>query len=150
MIIDKLENISNYSNISQNVVDFLINLSAEKEVGHYVIDEYSYANVDIYSTKSHNDCKFESHEKYVDIQMLLSGVEELDYLPVNDLDVSEQYDPKRDITFYKKTDKIPDKIILEPGKFALIYPYEAHMPQMNYNNVSNQVKKVVVKILVSS
>jgi len=32
------------------------------------------------------------------------------------------------------------------GKFALLYPHEAHKPQLQYENISEQVKKVVIKI----
>ena len=69
MIIDKLENISKYNIISQKVIDFLNTLTEETETGHYEIDENSYANIDVYETKSYENCKFEAHKKYIDIQM---------------------------------------------------------------------------------
>ncbi len=148
MIIDNLKNISNYNFISQNVIDFLTGLNSQTETGHYEIDEHSYANVDIYDTKNSCICKFEAHKKYIDIQMLLSGKEELDFMPAEGLIVCEEYDDKRDIMFFENPDKISDRVILEPGKFALIFPHEAHKPQMNICGNSEQVKKVVVKILV--
>lgn len=148
MIIDNLKNISDYNIISQNVIDFLYGLTSQTETGHYKIDDYSYANVDVYETKFPELCKFEAHKKYIDIQMLLSGKEELDFMPVEGLTVSEEYDNKRDIMFFENPDKISDRVILEPGKFALIYPHEAHKPQMNIYGNSEKVKKVVVKILV--
>lgn len=148
MIIDNLKNISSYNFISKNVIDFLYGLTSQTETGHYKIDDYSYANVDVYETKFPELCKFEAHKKYIDIQMLLSGKEELDFMPVEGLTVSEEYDNKRDIMFFENPDKISDRVILEPGKFALIYPHEAHKPQMNICGNSEKVKKVVVKILV--
>ena len=90
MIIDNLKNISDYNIISQNVIDFLYGLTSQTETGHYKIDDYSYANVDVYETKFPELCKFEAHKKYIDIQMLLSGKEELDFMPVEGLTVSEE------------------------------------------------------------
>lgn len=146
MIIDSIENISIYENIPQNVIYFIKNLTPQTELGHYEIDKNSYANIEIYETKNLNDCKFEAHKNYIDIQMLLSGIEELDYTPVKGLTVSEKYDEIRDIMFFENPDRISDSVILEAGKFALIYPHEAHRPQVAFNANSKTVKKVVVKI----
>lgn len=146
MIIDSLENMSIYDNIPQNVINFVKTLTPETEIGRYEIDKNSYANIDVYETKNLKDCKFEAHKNYIDIQMLLSGIEELDYTPVKDLIVSEKYDEKRDIMFFENPDRISDSVILEVGKFALIYPHEAHRPQVAFNANSKTVKKVVIKI----
>lgn len=146
MIIDGLENISIYKDIPQNVIDFIRNLTPQIELGRYEIDSNSYANIEEYETKKISDCKFEAHKKYIDIQLLLSGIEELDYTPVKGLKISEEYDENRDIIFFENTDRILDSVILEAGKFALIYPHEAHRPQMAFNGISKKVKKVVVKI----
>lgn len=146
MIIDSLENMSIYDNIPQNVINFVKTLTPETEIGRYEIDKNSYANIDVYETKNLKDCKFEAHKNYIDIQMLLSGIEELDYTPAKDLIVSEKYDEKRDIMFFENPDRISDSVILEVGKFALIYPHEAHRPQVAFNTKLKTVKKVVIKI----
>ena len=148
MIIDKLENISNYKAVSQKVIDFLMSLSLETETGRYEIDETSYANIDVYETKQPENCKFEAHKKYIDIQMLLSGTERLDYMPVENLKVSQEYDEKRDIMFFENSTKPADTVILGDSKFAIIYPHEAHKPQIAFEGTSLKVKKVVVKIHV--
>ena len=141
MITDSIKNLKIYNIVSENVINFLMNLPTD--AGHYEIDDTAYANIDIYNTKQ--ECKFEAHKKYIDIQMLLEGNEELDYISVDDLTISEEYDEKRDVMFFHNPDKIPDTLQLEPYKFALIYPHEAHRPQMGNGQ---QVKKVVVKIAV--
>lgn len=146
MIIDSLENISIYKDIPQNVIDFIKNLTPQIELGRYEIDSNSYANIEEYETKKISDCKFEAHKKYIDIQMLLLGIEELDYTPVKGLKISEEYDNNRDIMFFENPDRILDSVILATGKFALIYPHEAHRPQMAFRGESKKVKKVVVKI----
>lgn len=147
MITNNIKNIDKYPNISKKTADFLKSLTSKTPTGHYEIDETSYANIDIYKTKTFDNCKFEAHKKYIDIQMLLVGKEELDYMPVESLKISEPYDENRDVMFFENSDKKPDTLQLEPFKFAMIYPYEAHKPQMNTGNTSQEVKKVVVKIL---
>lgn len=146
MITDNIKNIKNYDNISEGVKEFLLSLSSETPVGHYEIEQGAYANVDEYETKPLEKCKLEAHKKYIDIQMILTGEEELDYISVDGLNVSEAYDENRDVMFFEPPDCALDTIRLTCGKFALIYPHEAHRPQMRTNAV--KVKKVVVKIIV--
>lgn len=147
MIIDNLKNIEKYKEISPKVVDFLKTLSKDTPVGHYEIEDGAFANVDVYTTKLHKDCKLEAHKNYIDIQMLLDGVEELDYTAVEGLKVSEAYDENRDVMFFETPQKSLDKVILQGDKFAFIYPHEAHQPQMAFGK-QQEVKKVVVKIRV--
>lgn len=149
MITDKIENIKIYKEIPTQVSDFLQSLTSEFVTGHYEINEKSFANIDEYQTKPVSNCKFEAHKKYIDIQMLLSGTEELDYISTEGLKITEEYDVNRDVMFFENPSKKPDSIILEPFKFAMIYPHEAHRPQMNIFENSQKVKKVVVKILVN-
>ncbi len=141
MITDNIKNLKNYNLVPETVLNFLMN--PPSDIGHYEIDDKNFANIDIYNTKQ--DCKFEAHKKYIDIQMLLEGFEELDYISVDSLKINEAYDEKRDVMFFETPEKTPDTLQLEPYKFALIYPHEAHRPQMGNGQ---QVKKVVVKIRV--
>ena len=163
MIIDKIENIEKYSKapsplegrgegakltlISAKVIDFLQNLTPETPTGRYEIADGVYANVDEYEPKNYENCKFEAHKKYIDIQMVLSGEENLEYRCVDGLKISEEYDEKRDIMFFENPEEKSDYVHLTPFKFALIYPHEAHKPQIK--TVSSFVKKVVVKIKVN-
>lgn len=149
MIIDNIKNLAQYNIVSDKVLEFLTSLNENSEVGHYEIDENSYANIDEYETKLFNVCKFEAHKKFIDIQMILSGVEQLDYISVNGLEVTQSYDTNRDVMFFKNPNNQPDTVILEPFKFAFIHPYEAHKPQMSISNKPQKVKKVVVKIKVN-
>lgn len=149
MITDKIENIKNYKEIPNQVSDFLKSLTSNSDTGHYEIDESSYANIDEYETKPVSNCKFEAHKKYIDIQMLLYGTEELDFIHTENLKIDEEYDCSRDVMFFKNPSIKPDSLILNPFKFAMIYPHEAHRPQMNAFDKPQKVKKVVIKILIN-
>ncbi len=148
MIIDKIENIEKYSQIPTCVVKFIKNLTPETPVGHYELENGIFANIDKYTTKLFENCKFEAHKNYIDIQILIEGTEQLDYINIEGLTISEEYDKNRDVMFFKNPTTPPDSIILGNNKFAFIYTYEAHKPQMAINNIQTEVKKVVVKIPV--
>lgn len=148
MIFDKIKNINKYPEIPTEIADFVKTLSSNIELGKKELDEKNYANVDEYFTKSPENCRLEAHKKYIDIQLLLEGQEELDYISTDNLIVNEDYDTNRDVMFFEPPKKRLNSVILTPGNFVLLYPHEAHMPQMNYGNTSTKVKKVVVKIQV--
>lgn len=148
MIIDKIQNINKYNLIPKNVVDFLCNLTADAHCGRYEIDKNSFANIDEYNTKDRSECRLEAHKKYIDIQMLLNGFEELDCVDIEGLTISQEYNLERDIMFFNLPDKALDSIMLQRGKFVMLFPNDVHMPQITCCDVSQKVKKVVVKIAV--
>ena len=148
MIFDKISNIKNYKEIPTEVADFILSLTPETYPGHYEISTDIYANIDCYTTKAEGEGKLESHKKYIDIQLLLDGVERLDFTDTADLTVSETYNPDKDIMFYAKPGEFLNSVKLEYGNFIMLYPHEAHQPQMSIKTPQN-VKKVVVKIPVT-
>jgi len=93
MIIDKLENVLKYESIIPNdAIEFLRNLSPDLKTGRYELNYSNYVNVDEYIPKSYEDCFFEAHKKYIDIQMVLSGEENLEYTMADELKLKESYD----------------------------------------------------------
>ena len=145
MITDSLENIFQYREISESIKNFLLSLDENSETGHYETDGKSYANIDVYTTKPFDECRFEAHKKYIDIQMILRGNERLECTSIEGLEISQKYDKSRDVMFFADGPKPADSIQLEPRKFVLIYPHEAHKPQICIGS-PREVKKVVVKI----
>lgn len=146
MIYDKISNIREYKEIPAEVIDFIEGLNSETFPGHYEINSDIFANIDCYETKLSGNGKLEAHKKYIDIQMLLAGEERLDYIDVSELKISEPYNSDRDVMFFEKTDKFLNSVKLSYGNFILLYPHEAHQPQMAIDE-SQKVKKVVIKIL---
>ena len=130
--------------ISEKIIDFLRNLTSESATGRYEISDGIYANIDEYEPKNYENCKFEAHKKYIDIQMVLEGEENLECRCTDGLRVMQEYDETNDIMFFESTEEKSDFIHLIPYKFAFIYPHEAHKTQIK--TVSDKVKKVVVKV----
>lgn len=142
MIYDKIENIDLY-NIDKDAVEFIKNLTPDIECKKHMINDNVYANVQEYHTKELG--YFEAHKDYIDIQILLSGEEIIEYTSIDGLKVKDEYNPQKDIVFYFDGNNTITPIKLEKGLFTVLYPHEAHKPQMMFN-VSQNVKKVVVKI----
>lgn len=148
MITDKLENIYFYAEIPQIVKDFIKNITSDVPVGKVVLFDENYVNIETYTTKSIDDAKFEAHEKYIDIQILAAGTEDIYYTDKSKLTVNKPYDDLRDIAFYGENVRNYPKVTLNGSNFVMLYPHEAHAPQVCAGNIQSHVKKVVVKIKV--
>ncbi len=150
MITDKIENIRLYKNIPEKVADFIINLTSETPCVRYELDEKTYVNIETYSTKSVFSAKYEYHKKFIDIQLLLSGEEKIYYKPVNDITKPQPFNEEKDIGFFDELIdyKTADFVKLDCSNFMLIFPHEAHAPQIESENTPIRVKKAVVKLPV--
>ena len=148
MIIDKITNIDNYKEIPYNAKNFIKNLYNDIKVGKYSIKDDDYANIEVYITKKLDNAKFESHQKYIDIQLLLSGKEKIYIHSSSELNVSVPYNKENDIIFYNDSVVNSDFVTLDTTNFVLLYPHEAHAPQIALEEVPSEVKKVVVKIKI--
>ncbi len=147
MIIDKLENLSMYRIVPDHVVDFVKNLKSDIKTGRYELIDKDYANVETYTTKSITDGKFEAHNNYIDIQILLDGKERIYYTSTSSVSVDTPYNPEKDIKFYSDRIEKFDFVTLDGTNFAMIFPHEAHAPQVSIDS-KTEVKKVVVKVKI--
>ena len=146
MIIDKIENLAMYRIVPDHVVDFVKTLKTNIKTGRYELIDKDFANVETYTTKALQDGKFEAHNNYIDIQILLEGKERIYYTSTSSVSVETPYDEQRDIKFYAdKIDKF-DYVTLDGTNFAMIFPHEAHAPQVSASDKQTEVKKVVVKV----
>lgn len=148
MIVDNLKNISLYKNIPTCVVDFIENLHSNISLGKHVLSDNIYFNVETYCTKQVEDGKFESHNDYIDIQLLLSGSESIYVTSVDGLTISTPYDKIRDISFYSDPLDNSSFVTLNGTNFIMLFPHEAHAPQISPNKTCEEVLKIVVKIKI--
>jgi biofilm protein TabA len=149
MIIDSIENWQRYpfTQAWRKAFDFISSLDSDVQEARYELQgDEIYAAVEGYQTKQRETARPESHQRYVDIQMVLTGSERIDCWPVDKLVISTPYDATRDIAFYEQPLK-PDTIAtLTPGLFLVFFPTDAHMPGLQAGTTPSNVKKVVVKI----
>lgn len=149
MIIDRIEyhTLYPYGNLWAQAFEFLKTATPKMEDGKVVLDgDDLFAGIDCYETKARADAKLETHRKYVDIQVLLSGTECLEVYPKTGLCVSKPYNTDKDAEFYEVPEKAPVRITLTPGQFMVFFPEDAHMPCLNAGDTSEPVQKVVIKV----
>jgi YhcH/YjgK/YiaL family protein len=149
MILDKLENKNLYLNMNNNfkkAFDFLEDPNTMNlENGRYDIDSDNvYAFVQSYETKNAEENKWESHEKYIDIQYVIEGDESIHWAPIDQLIVSEEYSEEKDATFYSSNSYLTE-LNLKKNYFCILYPKDGHKPGCIFNKPT-QMKKIVVKI----
>lgn len=153
MIVDIVENAAQYENLSPAIAKALkvisdknLNLINQPD-GRYDIDgDNLFFLIQRYTTKPAEQGKIESHQKYIDIQYIVSGREMIGYAPTSLLEIDTPYDSDKDAVFHKSNNKITH-LNLEGGMFAIFYPDDAHMPGCQLNG-STEVHKIVVKIRI--
>ena len=148
MVIDKIDNILNYTKLSKYIVyikEFInTNNLQELDVGKYYIDgDNLFAIVNKYETKPESECFIESHKQFLDLQFILEGEENIAYLCNSILINSKPYDVKEDYSIFECDNLSFFK--LKKGMFVIFFPNEIHMPGVKLNKPKN-VKKIVFKI----
>lgn len=148
MILDTLENAHLYLSLHKGFAkafDFLRCPDLkELPVGKYEIDADSvYAMVSKDHGRRKEDALLETHEKYIDIQLVLDGVDDMGWKPKSLCKKpAGKYDEKNDEQIFMDE---PDAwISTQRGAFVIFFPEDAHMPLIS----SGQIHKVVVKIAV--
>ena len=117
------------------------------ECGRYDVDDELYYMVQEYETKYPDQARYEAHEKYVDIQYIVKGVERMEFAETSKLKVTEKYNPEKDVKFLEEP-KVIDASIVEAGDYRIFYPEDAHRPGLCVNNTPSKVKKILAKILI--
>lgn len=126
---------------------YLSNLQGEElTLGCHKVNDSFYYNVIEYETTGEYDKPYESHRKYVDVQLLLDGEEVLHVTDITRLEEKERYDADKDVVLYSASDTSASTI-LRPGSIMILYPRDAHR-SLSLRNNSNVVKKIVGKILI--
>ena len=112
--------------------------------GKTIIDgDKIFINKSSVETKSPNLLKYESHEKFIDIQIDLNGDETV-YINNGTCVCIEPYNESDDYTLYSYYE--PDlSVTLNKNFCAIIFPKEIHMPCIQHKTKS--IIKCVVKVL---
>lgn len=86
----------------------------------------------------------EFHNKYIDIQMVISGCEDI-YYSLNNIDKDDIVEKGTDL-FFLPNHESNQKVTLCEGDFAIFFPREVHKPMCIGEKTSGEIKKIVVKI----
>ena len=107
----------------------------------------AFALEQVYQAKARSDGFFESHRKYIDVQVVFEGEEAMELAEISRLTVKQAYDAERDVIIY--TDYSGASLLrLTPGEAAVFFPVDGHMPALRPGAVANLVRKTVIKVPV--
>lgn len=113
-------------------------------VGSYpIMGDTVVANVQEYTTFPASQGSFETHEKYFDIQYMVSGREQFGVCKRDGL-VEKERNEADDLIFYEEPE-FSGSVFLEEGDLIVVAPEDAHKPRCQAGGPC-AVKKVVVKV----
>ena len=149
MILDRIEMAEKYAALNPHLIKALGFLKRPDlknlPIGRHEIDgQNSYAMVIRGQGRGRDKARLEAHRKYIDVQVVLSGVDEIGWKAL-DLCTSPDnpYDAEKDgLTFGDR----PDAWVAVPaGSFAAFFPQDAHAPM---GGSAGDIHKVVLKLAV--
>ena len=108
------------------------------------VSEDMFALEQVFVSKDREDCFIEAHKNYVDLQLIISGIEQMEHIDVDKLEVETAYDADKDLIIFKSYDKA-SKIVLQAGDLAIFFPDDAHIGMPKFETPS-LVHKTVVKV----
>ncbi|HNB40917.1 MAG TPA: YhcH/YjgK/YiaL family protein [Anaerolineales bacterium] len=150
MIIDRIENIALYVSLHprfKQAFDYLSQIDIHAiSVGRHDVDgDAIYALVQEYTTKQTGEGKWEAHRRYIDLQYVVQGAEGMGYANIHHLQQGG-YVPEKDfLPLFGEGDQVP----LRSGNFVLLFPEDAHMPNMALGEPA-PARKIVLKIAVEA
>lgn len=106
----------------------------------------SFALEQVYEAKARPDGFFESHRRYIDVQVIVAGEELMEVEDISRLTVTQDYVPERDFIKYADT-AIASVLKVRAGDVAVFFPEDGHMPSLQWRR-PGLVHKTVVKVPV--
>ena len=144
MIIDKLENMKNYP-VLKEALETLEKMGYDVAKGSHKISDTLVLNVNEYNSNENKDGAYEAHEKWIDLQMIISGEEYIRYAKRSAGIMKTEYNPDCDALFM--TVENYDNLGLFTGNFAVFFPEDLHLPGLAVDK-SMPIKKYVFKIKI--
>ena len=144
MIIDSIGSIMFYEDLLPNLKKGMeaIESAANQQCGKYPF-EGGYYLVQEGDTHSFENGSYELHRRYIDVQILLEGEEEIAWHDLKDLEVMEEYDEASDKERLKGCTDV--RTCIRKGMFWAAFPQDAHMAICHSDTV-HHYRKIVLKL----
>ena len=107
-----------------------------------------FVSEECYPSKARADGFFESHRRYIDVQIIFEGEELMEVADISTMKTRQPYLPERDLITYE--DNLDATLLrVFPGQAAVFFPTDAHMPTLRVREAGGLVRKCVIKIPVA-
>ncbi len=146
MVLDDLSHAWGYYALGDGIAlafEFLASTDLEAlEPGRHDVDgAHVFALVSDYDTKPRAEGRWEAHRAHLDIQVVHSGQELVGCTGLQTL-AAGPYNVERDVLFAQGDGEF---FALTPGRFAIFFPHDAHMPGLRLDGAV-RVRKIVMKV----
>jgi YhcH/YjgK/YiaL family protein len=113
--------------------------------GRYpIVGDDLFAIVELVPGKTKAVARLEAHRRYIDIQLVLEGDEQMGWKPLADcFNPVSEHSMEKDIRFFH--DAPASWVAVPPDHFCIFFPEDAHAPLV----ASGMVRKVIFKVAVS-
>ena len=148
MIADSIKNYKSYLSICprlEKAFDFILNndLATFEDGRHDIDGNEIFVMVSTPDLKRPEDAPVETHRRYLDIQLVLSGKESFGWIAAEELkEPNAPFDEAKDICFWKDTPTM--QFELHVGQMAIFLPEDGHAPMIG----EGKIKKAIVKVLL--
>ncbi|QGY41643.1 DUF386 family protein [Pseudodesulfovibrio cashew] len=148
MILDVLENADAYVAMNPHFTKafaFLRQPGLDRlaEGRHEVDGENVYAVVAMGPGRKPENALIETHDRYIDIQFVLKGMDTIGWKARKDLGpATEASDPRSDVAFYPDAPSVWTPV--GPGMFGIYFPEDGHLPMIS----EGELHKVIMKVAV--
>lgn len=141
MILDRIDQCDKYESLIPGLCKVLKTITELPgyEEGRYELDKGFYM-IQKGTTTHYKDGFFETHKKYLDIQILLAGREVLEWETCEKLPCIQQYNEGKDLCLYKGEGV---RMNIRPGMFYILFPEDAHKACCHEDRSTEYVKAVV-------
>lgn len=144
MIIDKMENAKLYAGLPGFLmaISELRKLGENPKIGRYDFED-GYFIVQEGDSIPMKEGEYEAHRKYIDVHLLLEGMEEFCWQDIYHLKLAREYLQEGDYAMYSGEDLQRNTVY--PGMFWIAFPDDAHKPG-RHSQEAYHYKKVVIKL----
>ncbi|MFC6288709.1 YhcH/YjgK/YiaL family protein [Levilactobacillus angrenensis] len=134
-----------YDDKTKLVLDYVKSHDISKlEVGSHQIDGNNfYVNVLSYDTENAENRSWESHDKYIDVHVLASGIEGLALNDTSNMQRLE-YNIKKDKATLTGSENVT--LSLRPDEILICYPEDGHKTGIQVTEQPSHLKKCVFKV----
>lgn len=146
MIVDSIEHIMMYEPVLKKLKNGIEAVKAHSELaaGKYFFDG-GFFTVQSGITKPMQEGTFEAHRKYIDVQIIVEGSEEIAWADLKDLTTEVCYNPEKDAE--RLTGDFIHTMKITEGMFYAVFPHDGHKP-VSHIEEPQKFKKIVMKLPV--
>ncbi|MDP2138327.1 MAG: YhcH/YjgK/YiaL family protein [Candidatus Didemnitutus sp.] len=122
---------------------------ATGETRRFDLSGGAFALEQVYLAKPRAEGFFEAHRTYIDVQVIVAGVEVMEVEEIARLAMTLDYDRERDLSKFFPEAPQAARLVMRAGDVALFFPSDGHMPSLQLDGAPRLVRKTVVKVPVA-